>query len=145
LAKADGVTLIPFPANNAAELQAELDKYSGAEDLGMDAIFILVEPLMVVPDAFEVVAKFAYEHQLPFGGAYYSTGEYSSLFGVNVDFVQSGKLAAPLADKIFKGTKAGTIPAVSPDNFIQIDYKVAQEFGLTVPDGVLKQANEIIR
>lgn len=145
LAKAEGVTLIPFPANNAAELQAELDKRAASDDIGMDAILILVDPLMVAPDAFEVVAKFAYEHKLPFGGAYYSTGEYTSFFGVNVDFVQSGKLAAPLADKIFKGTKAGTIPAVSPDNFIQIDYKVAREFGLTVPEGIIKQANEIIR
>lgn len=145
LAKADGVTLIPFPANNAAELQAELDKRAASADIGMDGILILVEPLMVVPDAFEAAAKFAYEHKLPFGGAYVSNGEYASVFGVLVDFVQSGKLAAPLADKIFKGTTAGTIPAVSPDNFIQIDYKVAQEFGLTVPDGVLKQANEIIR
>ena len=145
LAKADGVTLIPFPANNAAELQAELDQRAASDDIGMDGILILVDPLMVVPDAFETAAKFAYEHKLPFGGAYYSTGEYTSAFGVNVDFIQSGKLAAPLADKIFKGTKAGTIPAVSPDNFIQIDYKVAQEFGLTMPEGVLKQANEIIR
>jgi len=145
LAKAEGVTLIPFPANNAAELQTELDQRAAEDDLGMDAILILVEPLMVAPSAFEVTAKFAYDHKLPLGGAYYTAGEYASIFGVNVDFTQSGKLAAPLADKVLKGTQAGTIPAVSPDNFIQIDYKVAQEFGLTVPDGVLKQANEIIR
>ena len=145
LAKADGVTLIPFPANNAAELQAELDKRAAAEDIGIDAILLLVEPLMFVPDQFEVVAKFAYDHKLPFGGGINSTDKYSTIFGVNVDFVESGRLAAPLADKIFKGTQAGTIPAVSPENFIQINYKTAQEFGLTVPDGVLKQANEIIR
>jgi putative ABC transport system substrate-binding protein len=145
LAKAEGVTLIPFPANNAAEIQAELETRSAGEDVGMDAILNLVEPLMVVPDAFEVVARFASENKLPFGGAYFSTGEYTSVFGVNVDLFASGKLAAPLADKVFKGTSAGVIPVVSPENFIQIDYKVAQEFGLTVPDGILKQANEIIR
>jgi putative ABC transport system substrate-binding protein len=145
LAKAEGVTLIPFPANNAAEIQAELEARSAANDPGMDAILLLVEPLLVVPDAFEATAKFAYQHQLPFGGIYYSTGEYTSIFGVNVDLFESGKLASPLADKIFKGTPAGTIPVASPDNFIQIDFKVAQQFGLTVPDGILKQANEIIR
>jgi putative ABC transport system substrate-binding protein len=145
LAKAEGVTLIPFPANNAAEIQTELEKRSAADDPSMDAIMFLVEPLLATPDAFQAVAKFAYAHHLPFGGLYYSTDEYTSIYGVLVDFLQSGKLAAPLADKIFKGTKAGTIPAVSPDNFIQIDYKVAQQFGLTVPDSVLKQANKIIR
>jgi putative ABC transport system substrate-binding protein len=142
---ADGVTLIPFAANNAAELQTELDKRAASADPGMDAIMLLVEPLTVSPDAFGTIAKFAYAHNLPFGGAYNKSGEYASVYGVNVDLFKSGKLAAPLADKIFKGTKAGSIPAVTPDNFIQIDYKVAQQFGLIIPDGVLKQADEIIR
>ena len=57
----------------------------------------------------------------------------------------SGKLAAPLADKVLKGTPAGTIPVVSADPFLNIDYKVAQEFGLTLPEGLLKQANAIHR
>lgn len=144
LAKADGITLIPFPADNAAELQTELDKHSG-DDPGMDAILLLVEPLMVDPGAFGVAAKFAYEHKLPIGGAYMTSGEYTSIFGVNVDLHESGKLAAPLADKILRGTPAGTIPAVSAENFIQVDYKVAKEFGLTIPEGILKQADQIIR
>jgi putative ABC transport system substrate-binding protein len=145
LAEAAGVTLIEFPADNAAEIQAELDARAAADDIGMDAILILVEPLLVAPDAFTATAKFAYDYKLPFGGAYFSTDEYSSIFGVNVNLFESGRLAAPLADKIFKGTAAGTIPAVSPENFIQIDYKTAQEFDLTVPEGLLKQADEIIR
>jgi putative tryptophan/tyrosine transport system substrate-binding protein len=145
LAKAAGVTLIELPADNAAEVQAGLDARSAAEDIGVDAILSLVEPLAVGPDVFMVTAKFAYEHNVPLGGLYYSSDGYSSIFGVNVDLFESGRLAAPLADKALKGTPAGTIPAVSPENFIQIDYKTAQEFGLTVPDGLLKQANEIIR
>jgi putative ABC transport system substrate-binding protein len=145
LAKAAGVTLIEFPADTPAELQAELDARSATEDIGMDAILYLVEPLSVAPDAFAATARFAYEHKIPFGGVYNSTGEYSSIFGVNVDLFESGRLAAPLADKILKGTPAGTIPAVTPENFIQINYKIAQQFGLSVPEGLLKQANEIIR
>jgi putative ABC transport system substrate-binding protein len=146
LAEADGITLIEFPANNAAEVQAELDKRAAAtDDIGMDAILALVEPLMVDTGVFTTVAKFAYDHKLPFGGVYNPAGEYSSIFGVNVDFVESGRLAAPLADKVLKGTKAGTIPAVSPQQFIQINYKVAQQLGFAVPEGLLKQANEIIR
>ncbi len=145
LAKADGVTLIPFPADNAGELQAELDKRAAASDIGMDAIFVLVDPLMVSPQPFTVAAKFAYEHNIPIAGAYYSDGTYTSLFGVNVDFAASGKQAAPLADKILKGTPAGTIPVVSNEYFIQIDTKVAQQFGLTVPEGILKQADQVIR
>jgi putative ABC transport system substrate-binding protein len=145
LAEAAGVTLIDFPAADTAELQAELDARAAAQDPGFDAILILVEPLMVTPDPFNTVAKFAYDHNIPIGGAYFSTGEYTSIFGVNVDFVECGELVAPLADKIFKGTPAGTIPAATPENFIQINYTVAQQFGLTVPEGLLSLADEIIR
>jgi ABC-type uncharacterized transport system substrate-binding protein len=100
---------------------------------------------MVSPDAFTAIVKFSYDHKLPFGGVYNTSGEYSSIFGVNVDFIECGRLVAPLADKVLKGTKAGTIPAVSPQNFIQINYKVAQQLGFTVPEGLLKQADEIIK
>jgi putative ABC transport system substrate-binding protein len=64
---------------------------------------------------------------------------------VNVDNIAVGKQAAPLIDKIFKGIQAGTIPVVSAENYIQVNYKAAQEQGITVPDGMLGQANEIIR
>jgi putative ABC transport system substrate-binding protein len=53
--------------------------------------------------------------------------------------------AAPLADKILKGTPAGTIPVITPEQDLYINYKVAQELGLTVPDGLLSMAVEIIR
>jgi len=145
-AAAAGITLIEGPANNAAELQADLDARAKSGDIGMDAILILVEPLAVTPDAYAVMGKFAYEHKIPIGGAFMSVGDkYGAIFGVNVDPVVSGKLAAPLADKVLKGMPAGTIPVVSDESFFQINYKAAQELGVTVPEGLLKQANEVIR
>jgi putative ABC transport system substrate-binding protein len=145
VAQAAGVTLIEFPADNAAELQAELQARAASDDIGIDAIMFLVEPLAVTPDNYAVIAQFAYEHKIPFGGAYLPAGELTDVFGVDVIGFDSGKAAAPLADKVFKGTSAGTIPVVSADPFLHIDYKVAQEFGLNVPDGLLKQADEIIK
>jgi putative ABC transport system substrate-binding protein len=72
-------------------------------------------------------------------------GDYSTVFGVNVDPVVSGKQGAPLADKIFKGTAAGTIPVVSAENFFQINYSAAQAVGIEIPEGLLSQADEVIR
>jgi ABC-type uncharacterized transport system substrate-binding protein len=91
------------------------------------------------------MGKFAAEHQVPVGGALISVGEYDSLFGVNVNTVKVGEQTAPLADKIFKGIPVGTIPVVSAESFLQIDYKAAQKQGITVPEGLLGQADEIIR
>jgi putative ABC transport system substrate-binding protein len=61
------------------------------------------------------------------------------------DNIEVGQLAAPLVDKIFKGTPAGTIPVITPDPHLHLNFKLAQELGLTVPEGLLNQANEVIR
>jgi len=144
-AVAAGVTLIEAPADNAAELEADLQARAQSADLGLDAILFIAEPLAVTPDAFAVMAKFAAEHNIPIGGALMEVEGYGSVFGLNIDPVNVGKQAAPLADKILKGTPAGTIPVVSAESYLQINYKLAQELGLTVSEGLLSQAAEIIR
>ena len=50
-----------------------------------------------------------------------------------------------MADKILKGTPAGTIPVASSEGVLRINYKAAQRLGLTIPEGVLAQAAAIIR
>jgi putative ABC transport system substrate-binding protein len=144
-AEAAGVTLIEFPADNAAELAADLQARAESADIGLDAILFLAEPLAVTPDAFEVMGKFAFEHKIPIGGALMTVGDYGSIFGVNVDIYRSGQQASPVADKILKGTPAGTIPVVSAENFLQINYTVAQQLGVEVPEGLLGMADEVIR
>jgi len=144
-AEAAGITLIEAPADNAAELEADLQARAASADIGLDAIMFIAEPLAVTPDAFTVIAKFATEHKIPFGGALMTLGEYGSIYGVNINNVAVGKQAAPLIDKILKGTPAGTIPVVSAENFLQINYTMAEKLGITVPEGLLAQADEVIR
>ena len=145
VAVSSGVTLTEFPADNAAELKAELDARAKSADIGMDAILFIAEPLTVTTDAFAVMGKFAAEHKVPIGGAIMLVEDYGSVFGVNVDTIKAGKQAAILADKILKGTSAGTIPVVSADSYLQINYKVIKELGLEVREGLLSRADEIIR
>jgi putative ABC transport system substrate-binding protein len=144
-AVAKGVELIEVPAADATDLQSQLDALVKGDDPGADAILIIVEPLAVTPDTFTVLAKYAYQFHLPFGGATTTFGDYSSMYGVDVSSYDSGVLAAPLVDKIFKGTKAGTIPVVSSDSLLQINLKAAQQLGITIPDGLLAQADNIQR
>jgi putative ABC transport system substrate-binding protein len=144
-AAAVGVTLIEFPADNAAEVQAELDARNKLDDIGFDAILFIPEPLSCTDDAFEAIAKFAYEHKLPIGGITMQVGDYGSIFGIDVDDPKTVHQAAILADKILKGTPAGTIPVVSAESYFEINYKVAQELGVPVSEGLLSRADRIIR
>lgn len=144
-AEAEGVELIEFAANNAAEIEAELERLAESEDIGIDAILTLADPVSATPDMVLVMARFAAEHQIPIGGALIEVEGYGTIFGVNADVAAAGKQAAPLADKILKGTPAGSIPVLSLESFLQINYTTAQKLGVEVPESLLEQANEIIR
>jgi putative ABC transport system substrate-binding protein len=139
VAQAANVTLIETPADNAAELEADLQARATSADMGLDAILCIPEPLSTKPDVRAVMSKFAVEHKLPFGGT------VGSAFSMSTDNLGVGQQAATLADKILKGTAAGTIPVVSAENILQINNKVAQELGMTVPEGLLRQAAQVIR
>ena len=144
-AEAAGVTLEEAPADNAAELQAILDARDASDDIGMDAILFIAEPLAVTDDAFEVMGKFAAEHKIPIGGALMTVGDYESVFGINVNLVSTSQQAAILADKILRGTPTGTIPVVSSESYFEINYKEAQKLGLNLSEGLLARADKIIR
>jgi putative ABC transport system substrate-binding protein len=150
-AQKSGVTLTEFAATSPQDLQAELDKRAASDDIGMDAILLIAEPVSITQPFYAVLGKFCYEHQVPIGGAPMSIeglnigGDSGSIFGLLPQAKVAGEQAALLADKIFKGTLAGTIPVVTADAYFQINYKAAQALGVTVSEGLLNQANEVIR
>lgn len=145
-AASQGVELIEFAATSPQDLQAELDGFIAADGVGIDAILMIAEPLGITLPFYTVIGKFAYDHQIPIGGALMTVGgEYGSIFGLLPDAKSAGEQAALLADKVFRGTVAGTIPVITSESYFQIDYKAAQALGVLVPEGLLRQANEVIR
>ncbi len=142
---AEGITLIETPAANAAELEAHLQALATPADPGIDAILFLSEPLVVDPTVMAVISHFASEYRLPMGGNITATEGYRSLFSLTTDSFATGKQAALLADKVLTGTPAGMVPAASAETRLQIDYTMAQTIGISVPEGLLYQADEVIR
>lgn len=140
-----GVEIIDFAAAAPPDLQVELDRRAAQSDIGFDAILLIAEPLGITPDFYSIIGKFSYDHKIPIGGALMTTGGYESLFGLLPNAKASGEQSALLADKILQGAQAGTIPVVTDESYLQVNYKAAQTFNITIPEGLLKQANEIIR
>lgn len=142
--KKAGLTMTEIPADSATELESILNKQ--AQITGYpDAILTIVEPLCVTPAPFIVLAKFAANKRIPLGGAYMPIPGYEPIFGLTPQAIPQGKQAAFLADKVLKGVPAGTIPVVSAESFLQINYKSAEKLGLKVNEGLLGRANEIIK
>jgi putative ABC transport system substrate-binding protein len=146
LAEAAGVTIVAAPVTSGDEMQAFFDDLLAEGEPDIDAIMYLVGPASTSPDIASVVAKFGAEYQIPITtGTILGPDDTWTITDVNVGFYNSGELAAPLADKILRGIDAGTIPVVSPEPYLHINFKAAQESGLTIPEGLLKQANEVIQ
>ena len=140
-----GLTLVEDLINNLEELQAAMQKRAVSEDIGIDAILMMPDILTHSSEGFREIIKFANEHKVPIAGTMAYTADHGAVFSYCPDAFEMGILAAFQADKIFKGTPAGTIPLVSPEAHLRINYKVAQELGLNVDEGLLSQADEIIR
>lgn len=144
-AVAAGVRLIEVPADTAAEIQSDLNARTQSGDIGIDAILILAEPLAVTPDVFLVYGKFAADHAIPIIGSFPVRGNYGSVFGINVNIRNAGKQAAPIIDKILRGIPAGTIPVVTAESYLWINYPMAQKVGFPISEGLLRKADKVIR
>jgi len=146
VAAAAGVTLTELPANNAAEVESGLEAFVTQDgNATIDAILIIPEPLGVTDAPFLAMARFAAEHKIPIGGALMEVNGYNSLFDIGINHFKTGEQAASLADKVLRGIPAGTIMVVSSETFLKFNYKLAQEMELTVSEGLLERAVEIIR
>jgi putative ABC transport system substrate-binding protein len=145
VAEASGITLVEVPLASVEDLEADLQARAAADDIGMDAILIMPDDITQSPDGWPLISQFAAEHKIPIGGSAAFEADTGAVFSYINENITTGKLAAPLADKIFKGTPAGTIPVVTPESELRINYKLAQGLGLTVSEGLLSQATEIIR
>ena len=140
-----GITLVEAPADSPRQLLADLEKRAVADEIGIDAVLLISEPLAKVPAVFPKLGKFARDHHVAIGGALVSSGGYSTVFGIATNHEKVGRLAAQLVHKVLKGIPVGTIPVVSAEGYFRINYKAAQKLGLNVPEWLLRQADEIIR
>jgi putative ABC transport system substrate-binding protein len=140
-----GMTLVEDTVNNLEELRTTLQERSALEDIGIDAIFIMPEILTQSPEGWALIIAFADEHKVPVAGGMAYTTEKGAIFSVVPNCVEMGRLAAPMADKIFKGVPAGEIMVVTPTSAeIWLNYTAIQKLGLTAPEGLLSRADKII-
>ena len=93
-----------------------------------------------------LILEVAERNSLPtmFGQAFWV--ERGALASYGPDYYTSGRQAARLVDKIFKGTKTVEIPVETNSKIeFTINWKVAKTRGLTIPPEVLYRAQKLIR
>jgi putative ABC transport system substrate-binding protein len=139
------LTLIEGPFATPQEVKDYIDERADSDYVGIDAILMLAEPFSVTPEVTDVIYKFANEHKLPIGSFMVLKEAYGPIIGFHPTNTKMGSLAAIQADKVLRGTTAGTLPVFTADNDLSINYKLIQELGLNVNEGLLARAYKITR
>jgi putative ABC transport system substrate-binding protein len=105
---------------------------------------MLPEPIAITPVFTTQIYAFADAHHIPVAGEEIQNTELGPIFNIIPDSNAVGQLAAPLADKIFKGTPAGSIPVVTPELRFEINQKALTRLGLTASESLLSVADKVV-
>ena len=137
-AQSIGVTLVPLDVNTATDFDAAsamlLRERAGALVIGS------------TPIAFALREKwhtFAEQHRLP---TIAESSGMGTMFSYGADVAAIYRRAAEIVAKILGGATPAEIPMEQPTRFtFTIDMKWAKAMGLTIPQGVLLRADEVIQ
>jgi len=138
-----GVKLVESHAKSPEDVNAELQKRAAMDELDVDAIQLMPDPLN--SNSAEAIINFANQHNIPVVGHALGQAKSGALFSYADSYPDTGKKAASLADQILKGAKPGDLPVEISDLFLNINLKAANSLGITIPEGILGSAQEIIR
>ena len=146
LAEAKGITLVEGEFKNPGEAIGYFDTLTqSGEEPPFDAVLAIAEPLMVIPDVTAAFYSYAHERKIPIAGSSILNDAYGPIFSFSPNSYNTGKLVAASAHKILKGTPAGTIPVLTPEGDLQINYKMIQALGIEISEGLLSKASRIVR
>jgi len=140
-----GVELVKAPLNSKEDLDAFIKTLPAGAAVDFQAIIIATAPVSQSPEGLQAILDFAHEHHLPVVGINRKQAEVGALFTYGAIVANFGPLLAPTADKILQGADPATLPIVTIEPGLVINYKVAQELGLTIDDSLLSQAFEVIK
>jgi putative ABC transport system substrate-binding protein len=92
------------------------------------------------------ITRLAAKHRLP---AMYGLRDFVDMGGLMAYAPDSAGMfrgAADYVDKILKGAKPADLPIEQPTQYVLVvNLKAAKALGLTIPQSILQQANEVIR
>ena len=92
------------------------------------------------------IQQLASAQRLPVVGTISTTPRQGGLFSYGPDRVALFRRSAYYVDRILKGAKPGDLPIEQPTKFeLVVNLKTAKALGITIPQSILLQADEVIR
>jgi len=133
--------LVPVTVQKTEQFDAAFSTLSRSR---VDAVVVLDDPFMANSGAIWV--PLATKRHLPVVSAYKPLCTQGLLICYQTQSTDLFRRAAGYVDKILRGVPPGTLPVEQPTKFeLIVNLKAAKALGLTIPESVLLQADEVIR
>ena len=121
----------------------EIDAGLRAIPEGTDAIFVLASAFLEGQ-----IGKFvdaALQNKLPLSMPATDNVRAGALTSFGQDNFPLGKQASRLAVQILRGVKPADLPVETAEIFMAVNLKAAENIGLYIPNGIIRQADVVVR
>jgi putative ABC transport system substrate-binding protein len=109
------------------------------------AQFVLVQSSLAFTSRRSEIAELAVKHRLPTMFTFKHYVEHGGLMSYGVDFAALWRRTADYVARILKGAKPPELPIEQPTKFeLVVNLKTAKAVGVTIPNGILLAADEVI-
>ena len=140
IAPSMGVELRPVNVGEASEIERTITSFARSPNGG------LIQTGSSLATAHrQLIVTLAARYKLP---AVYSTRFFvkgGGLISYGADFIDQYRRAAVYVDRILKGEKPADLPVQVPTKYeLVINLKTAKALGITVPQGLLARADQVI-
>jgi len=135
-----GIQIVLAEAGTAQEIEREFAMMTKER---ANAVIIVPDPFLL--EESRLIAAQALKHRLPSISALREYAEAGGLMSYGANTVDNFRRAATYVDKILKGAKPGELPFEQPTRYsLVINRKTATALGVTIPQALLRQADELI-
>jgi putative ABC transport system substrate-binding protein len=134
------VELTRLPYRDAADLVRAIDAFGREPNGGL----ILLPPNPIGSNR-ALINRLAIEHALPTVTGDPAYAVEGGLLAYGPDFRDEYRRAASYVDRVLRGAKIADLPVQFPTKFVLVvNLKTAKAMGLTIPEGFLLRADELI-
>jgi putative ABC transport system substrate-binding protein len=136
-----GIQVVLAEAGTVQEIERE---FSMMMKECANAVIILTDSFFLQES--RSIAAQALKHRLPSISANHEYAGAGGLMSYGANLADNFRHAATYVDKILKGTKPGELPFEQPTRYsLIINRKTALALGLTIPQALLGQADEVVQ
>jgi len=134
------MTVVEAPARKSSDVPAAVQGLVGRADV----IFVPTDNTII--PVLDTVVKVGIDHGMPVYAGDIDAVKHGAIAAIGLDYYNVGRQTGNIVVRVLRGEKPGKIPVTVADKTnLYVNPTTAGEMGLTIPDDVLSQADQVIK